>query len=447
MGRLFGTDGVRGIANRELNCELAIAIGRAVAYVLRDKGKEEPEVLVGHDTRYSSDMLSSAICAGLCSMGANARILGVISTPGTAYLAKNTDAAAAIMISASHNPAEYNGIKIFSGEGFKLPDALEDRIEEIVEAQNDFFAFSPQLIGRISNCDSFKSMYTDHLVSAAETDLKGLNIAFDCANGSASYSANTVFGKLLNDPHIIYNSPDGYNINKNCGSTNIEVLAEYVRKNSLDGGFAFDGDADRCICVDETGDVVDGDHILAMCSFDMKSRGILKNNSVVGTVMTNYGFSLFCHENGIDYKQTKVGDRYVLEEMLLNGYNIGGEQSGHIIFGDYATTGDGQLTAIKVLSLMKRSGKKLSTLRSLMKKMPQKQINISASHVEKIKFYCDEVIQNKIKQAEELLKGNGRILVRPSGTEPYIRIMTEGADIELISSIANDVAECIKNNM
>ncbi len=447
MGRLFGTDGVRGIANDELTCELALSIGRATAVILRNKECRAPSVIVGCDTRISSDMLGSAIMAGLCSMGANAIYLGVTATPAVAHLVKKNKADAGIMISASHNPSEYNGIKIFSSDGFKLPDALEDRIETMILMPDKYLGHTVKETGRIIYSSEALKDYTEHIIAAAGTELSGLKIAIDCSNGSASRTAPEIFKSLGAEVTVLSAEPDGYNINRDCGSTHIETLQRYVVDNSLDAGFAFDGDADRCLCVDENGNIVDGDFILAICSLDLKKRGLLKNNTVVGTVMTNFGFTKFCRENEISFIPTKVGDRYVLEEMLVGDYKLGGEQSGHIIFRDFATTGDGQLTAVQVLSLMKRSGQSLSALASVMERSPQMLINITVNAESKLRFYNDSDIQAAISEAETLLGEDGRIVVRPSGTEPMIRVMTEGSNKELIKRCAERVSDVIRSNL
>ncbi len=447
MGRLFGTDGVRGIANEELTCELAMLIGRAVSVILTDKNGKPPSVMIGCDTRESSDMLASSIMAGLCSMGANAVMLGVTSTPAVAYLTSKKNMDAGIMISASHNPSEYNGIKIFSSDGFKLPDALEDLIETIILMPDKYINVSSSKVGRVIYALDMLSDYKKYLISSATAGLKGLRIALDCANGSASQTAPEVMKNLGAEITLIGAEPDGKNINRGCGSTSMEALKKTVTENKLDAGFAFDGDADRCLCIDENGEEVDGDFILAMCALDMKQTGRLKNNTVVGTIMSNYGFTEFCKANGINFIPTKVGDRYVLEEMLLGDYKIGGEQSGHIIFRDYATTGDGQLTAIQILSLMKRSGKSLSQLKSVMKKSPQVLINIPLSGEAKLRFYTDSEIQKAIKDEEFNLTGVGRVVVRPSGTEPLVRVMTEGSDEQKITESAEKIASVIRKNL
>jgi len=444
MGRLFGTDGVRGIANTELTCELAMKIGRAAASVLSDGCRHRPTFVVGSDTRASSDMLGSALIAGLCSVGADVIQLGVVPTPAVAYLVGKYKADAGVMISASHNPAEFNGIKIFNGSGYKLADMLEERIEDIILDQSYVHKLPEgDEVGKLTYAADAVKDYIRHIVSTVHYSLDGMKIAIDCANGSASATAPELFRQLGAEVHILSASPDGTNINKDCGSTHMEALADYVKENKLDLGVAFDGDADRCLCVDENGDMIDGDMIMAICSIDLKKRGKLNNNTVVGTVMTNFGFGKFCEENGIRFIATKVGDRYVLEEMLLEDHSFGGEQSGHVIFRDFATTGDGQLTAAQLLSHVKTSGKKLSDLAKVMTRYPQTMVNLKVSKEGKLAFFTDSEINAKIEEVKETLGKSGRILVRPSGTEPLIRIMVEGMDTAQIEALANDVAEVI----
>lgn len=448
MGRLFGTDGVRGIANTELTCELAMEIGRAAATVLSDGCRHRPTFVIGSDTRASSDMLGSAMTAGLCSVGADVINLGVISTPAVAYLVGMYKADAGVMISASHNPAEFNGIKIFSGDGFKLPDMLEEKIEDLILDKAKCYARpTGGEVGRLSYAKEAARDYIKHVKSSAHYSLAGLRIAIDCANGASSVTAPTLFSELGAEIHVLADKPDGENINKECGSTHLEALAKYVVENKLDCGIAFDGDADRCLCVDENGNTVDGDMIMAICALDLKSRGKLNKNTVVGTIMTNFGFNRFCEENELRFIATKVGDRYVLEEMLLEDYSFGGEQSGHVIFGDFATTGDGQLTATQLLVLMKHSGKTLSELASVMTRYPQTIVNLKISTEGKIAFYTDRVINEKIAQAKEELGKTGRIVVRPSGTEPLIRVMVEGSDTEQIKRLAEEVADVISDRL
>ncbi len=448
MGRLFGTDGVRGIANTELTCELAMKIGRAAAEVLADGCRHRPTFVIGSDTRASSDMLGSSISAGLCSVGADVISLGVVPTPAVAYLVGKYKADAGVMISASHNPAEFNGIKIFSGNGFKLPDMLEEKIEDIILDQN--YRFDTPIggeVGRLTYATDAAKDYIRHIKSTVHYALDGLHIAIDCANGSASATAPELFRELGADIHILSDKPDGVNINRSCGSTHLEALSEYVVANHLDCGVAFDGDADRCLCVDEKGNVIDGDMIMAMCALDLKKRGKLNRDTVVGTIMTNFGFGKFCEENGLRFIATKVGDRYVLEEMLLEDYSFGGEQSGHVIFRDFATTGDGQLTAAQLLCLMKCEKKPLSELASVMTRYPQVTVNLTITPAGKIAFYTDKVITDKIEEVKTKLGKSGRIVVRPSGTEPLIRVMVEGMDTDEITTLANEVAAVITERL
>ena len=449
MGRLFGTDGVRGIANIELTCERAMEIGRAAAAIISDGDPQHsPVFVIGSDTRASSDMLTCALSAGLCSVGASVINLGVVPTPAVAYLVGKYEADAGIMISASHNPAEFNGIKIFNGSGFKLADMLEERIEEVVLDRVAVPTLAEGAkVGKVTFADGAVEDYVEHIKSSISGDLSGLKIAVDCANGSSSVSAKKLFEELNADVIILNAEPDGININENCGSTHLEGLADYVVKNGLDCGVAFDGDADRCLCIDEKGNVVDGDMIMAICALSMKNEGRLNRNTVVGTILTNFGFTKFCEENDLRFIATKVGDRYVLEEMLLEDYSFGGEQSGHIIFRDFATTGDGQLTAIQLLSHLKSENKPLSSLASVMTRYPQVSVNISISAEGKLAFYTDKVVDGKINEAKDMLGDNGRIVVRPSGTEPLLRVMVEGNDDELINKIATDVANVISERL
>ena len=444
MGRLFGTDGARGVANSEISCELAMNIGKAAAMVLTE-GTHKPRVLIGKDTRISGDMLESAIASGLCSVGADVMTLGVVPTPAVAYLVKRYNYDAAVMISASHNPCEYNGIKIFKSDGYKLPDEIEEKIEAIIL---DEAAKPPVMlgkdVGRITVCENTVHDYIEHLERTVDCDFSGMKIALDCANGSASVSAEKLFTDLKADCTVLSASPDGVNINKDCGSTHIEALQKAVVENGLIAGFAFDGDADRMLAVDENGEVVDGDKIIAICATYMKEKNKLKKDTAVVTVMTNMGFNKYCDKAGIKYVATKVGDRYVLENMLKNGYSIGGEQSGHVIFLDYATTGDGQLTALQVLRIMKKTGKKLSELASCMTVYPQTMINVRVSKMGKARFADDEEVANAIAQAEKQLGDTGRVLVRVSGTEPLVRVMLEGENKKQIETLAKEIAEVIK---
>ena len=456
MGRLFGTDGARGVANSELTCELAMQIGRAAAMVLTQHNNKRPKVLIGMDTRASSQMLESAISAGLCSVGADVMLLGEIPTPAVAYLVRKYEYDAAVMISASHNPCEYNGIKIFQGNGYKLPDALEEEIESIILDKTQV----PPIkvggeVGRIIRSRTSIIDYTTYLKHVAQDELaeygfedfSGLKIAVDCSNGAASVTAPRIFMKLCNDCFFMACHPNGTNINANCGSTHLEVLQDFVVRNNCDAGLAFDGDADRFLAVDEKGNVVDGDKLIAIFAKHMKNKGKLKNNAAVVTVMSNMGFFKFCEENDIHCEKTKVGDRYVLENMLENDFVIGGEQSGHIIFRDFATTGDGELSALKLLCVMKETGKSLSELASEMEVFPQVLVNVRVSDFGKARFPRDEEIKKAIEAAEKELGNDGRVLVRVSGTEPLVRVMLEGKDEEKINILAQEIAQVIKERL
>ena len=397
MGRLFGTDGARGIANKELTCELATNIGRAAAYVLTEKTTEKPKVLIGKDTRVSSNMLEMALAAGLCSVGADVVLVGFVPTPAIAFLVKDREADAGIMISASHNPCEYNGIKIFDSNGFKLPDALEEEIEALVLDDMSPIEFPVGGdVGSVFMRYDYVDLYIDHLAESVNADLSGLKIAIDCANGCASYTAEKLFTRLGARVHMMHDNPNGVNINARCGSTHMDDLIDYVNGHEVDLGLAFDGDSDRCLAVDENGKLIDGDRMIAVFALDMKNRGILKDDTAVVTVMTNLEFKHFAEQNGIKVLETKVGDRYVLEEMVKHDYQIGGEQSGHIIFKSFATTGDGQLTAIQLLSLLKRENMTLEQAAKVMTRYPQVMINVRVSHEGKLKFYMDPEVKAAI---------------------------------------------------
>ena len=444
MGRLFGTDGARGIANKELTCELAMNIGRAAAMVLANENKH-PKILIGKDTRLSGDMLEGALTAGLCSIGADVVLLGAVPTPAVAYLIKKYKADAGIMISASHNSFEFNGIKIFSSDGYKLPDELENEIESIVlDHSKPFTILVNEGIGKVTKAENAVSDYIEHIISTVPYRLDGMNVAIDCSNGSASTTARELFTKLGANCHILSAEPDGININDKCGSTHLENLQKYVVENGLEMGVAFDGDADRCLAVDENGNIVDGDFIMAICAMDLYSRGKLAKNTAVGTVMSNMGFGKFCEDNHIKFVSTNVGDRYVLEAMLREGYNFGGEQSGHVIFIDYSTTGDGQLTAAQLLSLVHRRQAKMSSIATLMTHYPQILINVKVTNEGKVQFYKNQDIKNKIEAVKNELGSDGRILVRLSGTEPLVRVMLEGLDKDKITRLANETADLIK---
>ena len=445
MGRLFGTDGARGIANSELTCELATNIGRAAAYVLTEKTTEKPKVLIGKDTRVSSNMLEMALAAGLCSVGADVVLVGFVPTPAIAFLVKDREADAGIMISASHNPCEYNGIKIFDGNGYKLPDALEEEIEALVLDDMSPIKFPVGGdVGSVFLRHDYVDLYIDHLVKSVDTDLSGLKIAIDCANGCASYTAEKLFTRLGATVHMMHCNPNGVNINAHCGSTHMEDLTDYINGHDMDLGLAFDGDSDRCLAVDENGKLIDGDRMIAVFALDMKNKGILKDDTAVVTVMTNLGFKQFAERNGINVLETKVGDRYVLEEMLKNDYQIGGEQSGHIIFKRFATTGDGQLSGAMLAAILAKTGKPASEIASVMTVLPQTLVNIKASPELKEKLNTDSDIKTAIESVKKELGKSGRILVRASGTEPLIRVMLEGENIAEIKRLAREVAAVIE---
>ncbi|MDU3524886.1 phosphoglucosamine mutase [Clostridium sp.] len=443
MGRMFGTDGVRGIANTELTSEIAYGLGRAGAYVLTE-GTHKPKILVAKDTRISGDMLEAALVSGILSVGAEAVILGVVPTPAVAHLIREYNADAGIMISASHNPVEYNGIKFFDNKGYKLQDELEDEIQRVIESGFEGVP-SPtgHDLGRSSMEIGALDEYTDYALSTIPVDLKGLRVALDCANGACYKAAVKAFRQLGAEVYVINDNPDGTNINENCGSTHPEELQDYVVRKKCDLGFAFDGDADRCLAVDEKGNLINGDFILMLCAKHLKDLGKLKDDTLVVTVMSNLGLDIACKKENIKTIKTKVGDRYVLEEMVKDGYILGGEQSGHIIFLDYNTTGDGLVTALQVAAIKKRSGKTLSELAGIMKELPQVLVNAKVPNEKKNIYLEDEEIINEIKKIEEALNGAGRVLIRPSGTEPLVRVMLEGEDQEEIDKMAHGLADLI----
>lgn len=449
MGRLFGTDGVRGIANTELSCELVMKTGRAAAEVIaQETGKSKLRILIGTDTRKSADMLSCAISAGLCSVGCDVLLLGVVPTPAVAFLVKEYDYDAGIMISASHNTCEYNGIKIFLSTGFKPADETEERIEAKIfdEVSPVALKFGGD-VGSVTTAGNAVSDYIKHIESTADGWFSGMKIAIDCANGSASATAYELFSRLGTECVTINCRPDGVNINDNCGSTDLRALQRYVVENGFELGFAFDGDADRLLCIDENGAVVDGDKIIAICALAMKRQGRLNADTAVATVMSNMGLFRFLDANGICCEKTKVGDRYVLEKMLENGYMIGGEQSGHVIFLDYATTGDGQLTAVQILNVIKNTGKSLKELADEIEIFPQVLKNVRVSSLGKLRLSQDGDIKIAVREAERELGENGRVLVRASGTEPVVRVMLEGKNAEQIERLSEQIAQVIKERL
>ena len=449
MGKLFGTDGIRGVVNAGLDADLAYKVGLAAAEVLA-KGKqpgEKPLVTIGKDTRISGDLLKGSLIAGLCTAGADVLDLGTLPTPGVAWVTVDEKADAGIVISASHNPFEHNGIKIFNGQGFKLSDELEEKIEEIVLfGHNDVPRKTHGEIGKVSYVAPKASEdYIDHLESTIDSTLGGLRILVDCANGAASATAARLFdrfSKLRTD--VINADPDGVNINEKCGSTHMDALAAMVRAGGYDIGIAFDGDADRCLAVDERGELIDGDQIMAACGLDMKRKGKLPGNAVVATVMSNLGLHLFAKEHGMDLECTSVGDRNVLERMLEKGYAIGGEQSGHMIFLEHATTGDGQLTALQVLALLKESGKRASEVFGNCQRYPQVLINIPVADNDRKKaVMASQALADAVAAEEEKLAGEGRVLVRPSGTEALMRVMVEARDQDTAQAAAQRLADQI----
>lgn len=441
---MFGTDGVRGIANTELTAELAYRLGRAGAYILTSEA-HRARVVVGMDTRISGDMLESALVAGLCSAGAEAICIGIVPTPAVAYLTRKYKADAGIVISASHNPVEYNGIKFFNQDGYKLPDEVEDRIEEVV-MNNCEGVPSPtgSKLGRKVMVENGIRDYIEFLKSTVDVNLEGMKIAIDCAQGASYIIAPKVLAELGAEVLAIYNEPDGKNINKDCGSTHTEHLQKFVVENECDLGLAFDGDADRLLAVDENGNLINGDFIMYVCASYMKEVNKLKDDVVVVTVMSNLGLDLALKEKGIKMVKTKVGDRYVLEEMLKDGYTIGGEQSGHIIFLDYNTTGDGLITGLQLVSVMKKKNEKLSTLASGMSELPQVLHNAQVNNDKKEAYTIDDIIMSEIKRIEDKLDGIGRVLIRPSGTEPLVRVMLEGKDQTEIEFLAKGLAVLIE---
>lgn len=443
MSRMFGTDGVRGIANTELTAELAYNLGRAGAYVLTE-GTHKPKILVAKDTRISGDMLEAALVAGILSVGAEAVILGVVPTPAVAHLTREYKADAGVMISASHNPVEYNGIKFFDNRGYKLSDELEDQIQSIIEGGFQGVP-SPtgRELGKSSREVSALSEYIDYALSTIEGDLKGLRVALDCANGACYKAAVKAFRALGADVYVINDNPDGNNINENCGSTHPEELMDYVVRKKCDIGFAFDGDADRCLAVDEKGNLINGDFILTICAKYLKDKGSLKDNTLVVTVMSNLGLDIACKGEGISLVKTKVGDRYVLEEMLKDGFMLGGEQSGHIIFLNHNTTGDGLVTALQVAAILKESEKTFSELTGIMEELPQVLVNATVPNDKKNIYLEDQEIIDAIKAVEAKLNGVGRVLIRPSGTEPLVRVMLEGKNQEEIDKMAHDLVNLI----
>lgn len=448
MARLFGTDGVRGVANEELTPLLAMQLGQAGAYVLTRETKHKPTIMVGCDTRISADMLANALMAGACSVGANVVYVGVVPTPAIAYLTQKYKVDAGVVISASHNPVEFNGIKFFNGDGYKLSDELEDEIEALIANQMAGVKFpTGNGVGKIKYRTDAKEEYINHAVQSVPVNLSGLKIVLDCAEGAAFYTSVEAIKDLGAEVVAIHNNPDGTNINANCGSTHIQELIGRVVYEKANIGLAFDGDADRMLAVDENGNMVDGDQIMAIIGNHMKQQGKLKNNTIVATVMSNLGFYLMAEKEGLTIEQTKVGDRYVLERMREIDASLGGEQSGHIIFLEENTTGDGLLSALHLLQVMVETGKPLSELASIMTVMPQALVNAKVANHKKEQYMEYPVIAEAIAKIEEKFAGEGRVLIRPSGTEPKVRVMIEGKDQAVIEKEAKKLAELIQNTM
>ena len=469
MGKLFGTDGIRGVVGENLTADLAFRTGKAIAAVLKEEKGRKPVITIGKDTRISSDMLESALIAGICSVGGDVMPFGVLPTPAVAYLTVLKGADAGIVISASHNPYEHNGIKVFNEKGYKLPDAIEEQVEEKI-LTDIYPAATHGEIGVLRHgLRQSREAYIDHLAGTIEGDLSGLRVLVDCSNGASSATAPELFGRFRCFCDFIHREPDGVNINDHCGSTHLDDLAQKVvadgtninaacgsthlenliacvKEKKLDIGIAFDGDADRCLLVDEQGGVIDGDKVLAVCGSDMKRRGKLSGGTIVATVMSNLGLHEFCRENGVGLVCTSVGDRNVLEKMNECGYKLGGEQSGHTIFTDYATTGDGQLTALQFLDVLARSGKKASELASVCPQYPQVLLNVTVSHERGVKdaIMASDALSAAIAEEEGKLSGEGRVLVRPSGTEALIRVMVEAKTEQIALLAAENLVNVIK---
>lgn len=448
MARLFGTDGVRGVANEELTPTLAMQLGQAGAYVLSKENEHKPTIMVGCDTRISGDMLANALMAGACSVGANVVYVGVVPTPAVAYLTKKYKVDAGVVISASHNPVEFNGIKFFDGDGYKLPDSLEDEIEALIQSGMKEIKFPVgSRVGKIKYRTDAREEYINHAIRAVNVNLNSMKIVVDCAEGASYYTSVEALKELGAEVVAIHNNPDGTNINANCGSTHMEELMARVVYEKASVGLAFDGDADRLLAVDENGEVVDGDQIMAIVGLHMKEQGKLKKDTIVATIMSNLGFFLMGEKNSLHMEQTKVGDRYVLERMREIGASLGGEQSGHVIFLDENTTGDGLLSALHLLQVMVDTGKPLSELKQVMEVLPQALVNAKVPNHKKENYMDYPEIAEAIAALEKQFAGAGRVLIRPSGTEPLVRVMIEGKDQKLIEKEAGKLAELIQNIM
>jgi len=448
--KYFGTDGIRGVANTELTPEIAFKVAKAGAHILAEGKETAPTILIGKDTRISGDMLESALVSGFCSYGANVKVLGVIPTPAVAYLTKKYNADAGVVISASHNPYEFNGIKFFSNKGTKLSDEIEEKIENVMDS--DILSSLSAENGNvgISNlCNDGLDEYAKFLVSTVENKINtnGLAVGLDASNGATYKVAEEVFKALGISYKIINNTPNGININKDCGSTHIEHLQKFVVDNNLTLGLAFDGDGDRCLAVDNRGNLVDGDKILAIIGGYLKEQGKLNKDTIVSTVMSNIGFTKFAQEKSISLERTKVGDRYVLENMQKNGYNIGGEQSGHVILLDYNPTGDGILTGLKLIEVVTNKKQSLFELADQIKTYPQVLVNAKVSNSKKNDYDKNPEVVEEIRKIEEEFQGNGRVLIRPSGTEPLVRVMIEGENQEYITKVAQNLAKLIEEKL
>ena len=453
MRKYFGTDGIRRIANTELTPELVYKVAKAGAYVLSKHTDHTPTIFIGRDTRISGTLIESAMIAGFLSYGANVKTLGVMPTPAVAYLTRKFKADASVVISASHNTFEFNGVKYFSNKGMKIPDSLEEEIEEIMESGKlEELTASNDKIGVSENREDlleeyvffFRKIFEDRMLDYLDDNFR---VVIDTANGATSKVAPKVFKALGINYDVINDSPDGININKECGSTHIENLAKVVVEKGYNLGIAYDGDGDRCLCVDEKGNIMDGDIILAITSKYLKEEGRLKNDTIVATVMSNLGLKKYCKENGLNFVQTNVGDRYVLENMLENGYNLGGEQSGHIIFLDYNPTGDGILTSLMLTEILLKTKKKASELASIITIYPQVLVNAKVSGDKKYSYMEDKVIKAKIEEIEKEFADSGRVLIRPSGTEPLVRVMIEGENQEVLDKRAHELADLIEERL
>lgn len=453
MKKYFGTDGIRRVANSELTPELVFRVAKAGAYVLAKHSTHTPTILIGRDTRISGTLIESAMIAGFLSYGANVKVLGVIPTPAVAYLTKKLNADASVVISASHNTFEFNGIKYFSNKGMKIPDEIEEEIEDIMDSGkiSELTAVNEK-IGVSENKEDFINLYKDFIVDIFKNDIKDkipkdFRVAIDTANGATYKIAESIYKELGINYTVINNTPDGININDNCGSTHLEGLKQFVVDNNYDLGIAYDGDGDRCLAVDENGNVIDGDIILAILSKYLKENNNLNKDTIVATVMSNLGLEKYSKNNNLNYVKTKVGDRYVLEEMLKEGYNLGGEQSGHIIFLDYNPTGDGIMTSLMLLRAILKYNKKVSELSKIIDIYPQVLVNAKISNDKKYLYKEDKEIKSAIEKVEEEFSDNGRVLIRPSGTEPLIRVMIEGKDLDVITKRANEIASLIEEKL